>query len=79
MRTGDLLGSGTVSGNEDGEKGSLLEMSEGGKKDIFLSGGGTRKFLQDGDVVTLRGFCGPEGRRVGFGECMGRIEAAPST
>ena len=76
LRTGDLLGSGTISGIGDGERGSLLEMSEGGKIDIQLSGMETRKFLKDGDVVTLRGSCGEEGQKVGFGECVGRIESA---
>ncbi|KAK0615633.1 hypothetical protein B0T17DRAFT_348963 [Bombardia bombarda] len=76
MRTGDLLGSGTISGPTAGERGSLLEMSEGGKKDVLLYGMDARTFLKDGDSVTLRGFCGVLGARVGFGECRGRIYSA---
>ena len=73
MRTGDLLGSGTISGTEPSERGSLLEMTDGGKREILLAGMATRTFLRDGDAVTLRGACGPPGARVGFGECRGRI------
>ncbi|KAL2022452.1 hypothetical protein VTK56DRAFT_5281 [Thermocarpiscus australiensis] len=76
MRTGDLLGSGTISGPGAGEKGSLLEMTEGGKRDVLLYGMDARTFLKDGDIVTLRGFCGTEGARVGFGGCVGRVYSA---
>ncbi|KAK4155607.1 hypothetical protein C8A00DRAFT_31556 [Chaetomidium leptoderma] len=77
MRTGDLLGSGTISGPGGvGERGSLLEMTENGKKEVLLYGMDVRTFLKDGDTVTLRGFCGAEGARVGFGECRGRIYSA---
>lgn len=76
LRTGDLLGSGTISGTAPGEKGSLLEMSEGGRKDILLAGMDARTFLKDGDTITLRGAAGKNGARVGFGECVGRIYSA---
>ncbi|KAK7911597.1 hypothetical protein PG985_014078 [Apiospora marii] len=76
MRTGDMLGSGTISGTEPGERGSLLEMSEGGKKDVMLYGMDMRRFLKDGDSITIRGVCGGSGERVGFGECTGRIYSA---
>ncbi|KAK7963913.1 hypothetical protein PG996_008398 [Apiospora saccharicola] len=76
MRTGDMLGSGTISGTEPGERGSLLEMSEGGKKDVMLYGMDMRRFLKDGDTITLRGVCGGSDERVGFGECTGRIYSA---
>ena len=76
MRTGDLLGSGTISGPSDGERGCMLEMSEGGKKDIMLCGMNTRTYLKDGDVVSFRGRCGEPGQRVGFGHCDGRIYSA---
>ncbi|KAH6617143.1 hypothetical protein F5144DRAFT_384665 [Chaetomium tenue] len=77
MRAGDLLGSGTISGPGGvNERGSLLEMTENGKKDVLLAGMDARTFLKDGDTVTLRGFCGEEGARVGFGECRGRIYSA---
>lgn len=77
MATGDLLGSGTISGKGDGDLGSMLEMNQGGKKDIMLAGMDVRKFLKDGDTITIRGVCGGEaGAYVGFGECVGKIESA---
>lgn len=76
MATGDLLGSGTISGKGAGELGSLLEMSKGGKEDIMLAGMDVRRFLKDGDVVTLRGICGEGNSKVGFGECVGMVESA---
>ncbi|KXJ88554.1 hypothetical protein Micbo1qcDRAFT_166613 [Microdochium bolleyi] len=74
MSTGDMLGSGTISGTGEREKGSLLEMTESGKKEIMLAGMEVRTFLKDGDSVVLRGTCGESGSRVGFGECVGRIQ-----
>jgi len=77
MQPGDLLGSGTISGKGEDDLGSLLEMSEGGKKEIMLKGMDVRKFLKDGDTITIRGVCGGEpGALVGFGECVGKIESA---
>ena len=55
VRPGDLYASGTVSGSEAGALGSLLELTWKGTKPISLSGGVTRKFLEDGDTVILRG------------------------
>lgn len=77
MNTGDLLGSGTISGEKQGTLGSMLEMNEGGKKEIMLAGMDVRKFLLDGDTITLRGVCGKdEDSLVGFGQCIGTIESA---
>jgi fumarylacetoacetase len=76
MQAGDLLGSGTISGKGDGDLGSMLEMNQAGKKEIMLAGMDVRKFLKDGDTVTLRGVCGEPGALVGFGECVGTIESA---
>jgi fumarylacetoacetase len=77
MKTGDLLGSGTISGKENDSLGSLMEMTEGGKKEVVLNGGEKRSFLEDGDAAVLSGVCvGEEGSYVGFGECVGRIEPA---
>jgi fumarylacetoacetase len=73
LQPGDLLGSGTISGTGDNERGSLLEMSDGGKKDIMLAGMDTRRFLKDGDMVVMRGVCSKDGLRLGFGECVGTI------
>ncbi|KAL1966946.1 hypothetical protein VTN77DRAFT_3690 [Rasamsonia byssochlamydoides] len=73
LNTGDLLGSGTISGKEPGTEGSLLERTNGGKQPITLADGSTRVFLEDGDEVTLRAVAGEEGSYVGFGECVGTI------
>ena len=77
MQPGDLLGSGTISGTTPSETGSLLEQSENGKTAVILSGGEERRFLEDGDEITITGICGSdEDALVGFGECVGRIEPA---
>ncbi|KAJ9647831.1 hypothetical protein H2199_001607 [Coniosporium tulheliwenetii] len=77
MQVGDLLGSGTISGREPGERGSLLEQNENGKSTIKLEGGEERKFLEDGDEIAITGVCGEdEEALVGFGECVGAIEPA---
>lgn len=73
MCTGDLLGSGTISGPERSSCGSLLEMTWGGKEPIPIADGVTRTFIEDNDTVTLRGYCQGEGHRVGFGECTGKV------
>jgi fumarylacetoacetase len=74
LSNGDLFGSGTLSGPNADQGGSLLELSQGGKQPIRLSNGETRTFLEDGDTVILRGYCNREGfRRIGFGECRGTV------
>lgn len=71
---GDMLGSGTQSGPEHEEAGSLLELSRGGKQSITLSNGEERKFLEDGDTVIMRGWCVAEGfNRIGFGSVEGTV------
>jgi len=78
LRSGDLLGSGTLSGPAPEQGGSLLELSAGGKRSLTLSNGETRSWLEDGDTVILRGFCERAGyHRIGFGECVGTVLAAP--
>jgi fumarylacetoacetase len=72
MNTGDLLGSGTISGPTKDSRGSLLELSWGGKEPIAIAGG-TRTFIEDGDILTLRGDCRGDGYTVGFGSCTGRL------
>lgn len=80
MKVGDLLGSGTISGSEPGSYGSLLETCEGGKVEIKLEGSETRKFLQDGDTVVIRGCCSNDSDGlVGFGTCVGKVLPALST
>ncbi len=77
LHPGDLFGSGTISGTEDGSRGSLLELTEGGRKPISLPGEETRRFLEDGDEIIMRGRCHREGAvSIGFGECRGRIAPA---
>ncbi len=74
LQPGDLLGSGTQSGPKPEEAGSLLELTEGGKRSIALSSGETRTFLADGDRVIFRGWCERNGfRRIGFGEAWGSV------
>jgi len=73
MRTGDMLGSGTISGESKESRGSLLELSWGGKEPLALATGEERSFLEDGDVLTLRGAAKGDGYRVGFGECTGKV------
>lgn len=77
LQTGDLLGTGTLSGPKPEQGGSLLELSNGGKSPITLPNGETRTFLQDGDRVTLRAHCERDGaRRIGFGLCEGTVAPA---
>ncbi len=73
MNTGDLLGSGTISGAEKHQFGSLLELSWGGKEPLTLDSGETRSFIEDGDTLTLAGWAQGDGYRIGFGECVGTI------
>jgi fumarylacetoacetase len=73
MQTGDLCGTGTLSGPTADSYGSMLELTWRGEKPIQLSNGDTRKFLQDGDTVVMKGYCQGDGYRVGFGEVRGRI------
>ncbi|KAJ0174807.1 hypothetical protein K1T71_009915 [Dendrolimus kikuchii] len=74
VRPGDLLGSGTISGEVADSFGSMLELAWKGTKPIRLSTGEERKFLQDGDTVTLRGFCvNGNGVKIGFGKCEGKL------
>jgi len=81
MRTGDLLGSGTISGpkgaSEIGTFGSLLELTWNGRDPLALVGDGERTFIEDGDEVVITGWSQGDGYRVGFGSCTGRLIAAP--
>ena len=73
MRVGDLLGSGTISGPEKHQRGSLLELSWGGKEPITLDDGTTRSFIEDGDTLVLSGNAHGDGFTVGFGPCVGTV------
>lgn len=74
LRPGDLMGTGTLSGPEPGQHGSLLEITEGGKQPLILANGEERRFLLDGDEIILRARCHRDGvAPIGFGECRARI------
>jgi fumarylacetoacetase len=70
---GDLYASGTISGTEKHERGSMLELSWRGAEPISLPNGEQRAFLSDGDTVVLRGWCERDGVRVGFGDVSGTL------
>ena len=72
MNVGDLLGSGTISGPEKASRGSLMELSWGGKEPFAIAGG-TRSFIEDNDRLTLRGHAQGQGFRIGFGDCAGQV------
>jgi fumarylacetoacetase len=75
LQSGDLLATGTVSGASEDSLGCLLEMTRRGTQPLALPDGETRKFLEDGDEVILRGYCERESHaRIGFGECKGRVK-----
>ncbi len=78
MNAGDLLGSGTISGPNKDERGSLLELSWGGKEPLTLPSGDTRSFIEDGDTLTLRGAAKGDGYTIGFGDCTGTVLPALS-
>lgn len=73
LRAGDLLASGTISGDEPGSYGSMLELAWKGTKPVKLADGTERKFIEDGDTVIMRGFCEKDGLRIGFGEVRSTV------
>jgi fumarylacetoacetase len=76
LRLGDLLASGTVSGPEKDARGCLLELTRRGTEPVALPTGESRRFLEDGDEVIMRGYAERAGaRRIGFGECRGTLVA----
>ena len=79
-RAGDLFGSGTVSGPTPSERGSMIELTWRGAQPLTLGDGSLRSFLEDGDTVTMRGWCGGETAarpRIGFGEVTGTVLPTP--
>ncbi|MEM8592349.1 MAG: fumarylacetoacetase [Pseudomonadota bacterium] len=72
MTPGDLLGSGTISGAEKPARGSLLELSWGGKEPLDTHAG-ARSFIEDGDTIVMRGAAHGDGYQIGFGECRGTL------
>ena len=79
LRPGDLLASGTVSGPDRGTQGCMLELTRRGAEPVVLPTGEERKFLHDGDEITMRAYLSREGAaRIGLGECSGLIVASTS-
>lgn len=77
LLSGDLLGSGTLSGKDPVSRACLLELTQGGKNPISLPNGEKRAFLEDGDTVIMRGYCQKEDSvRIGFGECRSTVMPA---
>ena len=72
-RPGDLFASGTVSGPEPGQRGSLIELTWRGRDPLTLDDGTTRTWLEDGDVVELRGWCGDGEDRIDLGPAVGTV------
>jgi fumarylacetoacetase len=73
VRAGDVMASGTISGDTPDSYGSMLELAWKGTKPVKLNDGSERKFLQDGDTLIIRGHCEKSGVRIGFGEVSGEI------
>ncbi|XP_076167290.1 fumarylacetoacetate hydrolase [Ptiloglossa arizonensis] len=73
INPGDLMASGTISGEAADSYGSMLELSWKGTRGVPLKDGTSRKFLQDGDEVIIRGYCVGDGYRIGFGPCSGKL------
>ena len=73
VRCGDLMGSGTISGSTPDTFGSMLELAWKGTKPLLMNDGTERRFIQDGDTVTMRGYCQNNDVRIGFGEVKAKI------
>ncbi|MBK8497446.1 MAG: fumarylacetoacetase [Flavobacteriales bacterium] len=73
VRAGDLMASGTISGDTPESYGSMLELSWKGTKPVKLNDGTERRFIEDGDTVIMRGYCEKEGLRIGFGEVRATV------
>jgi len=73
LQPGDLLASGTISGATEESRGCMLELAWRGANPIKLSNGETRKWLEDGDMLAITGWCDGDGYRIGFGEVSGRV------
>ncbi len=76
VNVGDMMASGTISGPNPSEYGSMMELTWRGTKPITLKDGTERKFVNDNDTVIIRGYCEKENVRVGFGECVGTLLSA---
>jgi fumarylacetoacetase len=73
INIGDVMASGTISGPDEGSYGSMMEITWRGAKPIQMPDGSERKFINDGDTVTIRGWSEKDGVRIGFGECASKV------
>ncbi|MQP53218.1 MULTISPECIES: fumarylacetoacetase [unclassified Flavobacterium] len=73
VNSGDMMGSGTISGPTEDSFGSMLELTWGGQKPIKMNDGTERKFINDNDTVIVRGFCQKDNFRIGFGEVSSKL------
>jgi fumarylacetoacetase len=73
LQAGDLLASGTISGKTEDSRGCMLELTWRGANPLKLQNGEERKWLEDGDALSITGWCQGDGYRVGFGEVTGKI------
>ena len=73
VNSGDMMGSGTISGPTPDSFGSMIELTWRGERPLVLNDGSQRKFIEDNDTVTLRGFCQKNGVRIGFGEVSTKL------
>jgi fumarylacetoacetase len=73
IQVGDMYASGTISGPDAGSYGSMLELTWNGQNPLSLNDGSVRKFIEDGDEVTMKGYAKKDGVRIGFGECRGEV------
>lgn len=76
VNVGDLMASGTISGPNPSEYGSMMELTWRGTKPITLNDGTERKFVNDNDTIIIKGFCQKNNVRIGFGECVGTLLSA---
>jgi len=73
VRSGDMMGSGTISGPTKDSYGSMLELTWRGQNPLKLNDGTERKFINDGDTIVMRAYCEKNGFRIGFGDCRGKV------
>ena len=73
VNSGDMMGSGTISGPTEDSFGSMLELSWGGQKPLKMNDGSERKFINDNDTVIIRGYCQKDNLRIGFGEVSSKL------
>jgi fumarylacetoacetase len=73
VNSGDMMGSGTISGPTPDSYGSMLELTWRGQNPLKMNDGSERKFINDNDSVIMKGYCKKDGIRIGFGECKSKL------